>query len=242
MNAQMYENTAPARNDDSLVLRHADLVKRIAYHVAGRLPSHVEVDDLIQSGMIGLLEAAQHFSSGRGASFETYAGIRIRGAMFDALRKLDWAPRSVHRRTREVAAAIQVVESRTGREATDADVADRLGVPLSEYHEIVRDGLDCHLLRLDDTDEDENGTTLDRIQSSEPNPEREILDEARRQAVIRAIGFLPEREKTVLSLYYEQELSLKEVGAVLGVSESRICQLHSRALLKLRGILAEWRP
>jgi RNA polymerase sigma factor for flagellar operon FliA len=191
--------------------------------------------------MIGLLEAAQNFSANRGASFETYAGIRIRGAMFDALRKLDWAPRSVHRRSREVAAAVHAVESRTGREATDADVAARLGVSVGEYHEIVRDGLDCHLLRLDESDDDETGSTLDRIPSDTLDPQSEILGDAQREAVIRAIGFLPERERMVLSLYYEQELSLKEVGAVLGVSESRICQLHGRALLRLRGILAEWR-
>ena len=241
MNAQLYATTATPHNSDSLVLQHADLVKRIAYHVAGRLPSHVEVDDLIQSGMIGLLEAARNFTNNRGASFETYAGIRIRGAMFDALRKLDWAPRSVHRKTREVAAAIHAVEARTGREATDADIADRLGVPLEEYHGIVRDAVDCHMLRLDDADDDEDGSTLDRIPTEEPDPQTEFLDESRRDAVIRAIGFLPERERMVLSLYYEQELSLKEVGAVLRVSESRICQLHSRALLRLRGLLVEWR-
>ncbi len=242
MNAQVYESTLPARDFDSLVLKHADLVKRIAYHIVGRLPSHVEVDDLIQSGMIGLLEAAQNFASNRGARFETYAGIRIRGAMLDALRKLDWAPRSVHRRSREVAAAIQAVEARTGREAADTDIAAQLGVTLDEYHEIVRDGLDCHLLRLDDTDDDDNGTTLDRIRSDDPDPQSELFNEARQEAVVRAISFLPERERTVLSLYYEQEMSLKEVGAVLGVSESRVCQLQSRALLRLRGILAEWRP
>ena len=241
MSAQIYEALSPAINCEALVLKHADLVKRIAYHIAGRLPSHVELDDLVQSGMIGLLEAAQNFSANRGASFETYAGIRIRGAMFDALRKLDWAPRSVHRRSREVAAAVHAVESRTGREATDADVAARLGVSLGEYHEIVRDGLDCHLLRLDESDDDETGSTLDRIPSDTLDPQSEILGDAQREAVIRAIGFLPERERMVLSLYYEQELSLKEVGAVLGVSESRICQLHGRALLRLRGILAEWR-
>jgi RNA polymerase sigma factor for flagellar operon FliA len=241
VSAQLYESHAPGRNGEALVLAHADLVKRIAYHVVGRLPSHVEVDDLIQSGMIGLLEAAQSFTRNRGASFETYAGIRIRGAMFDALRKLDWAPRSVHRKAREVAAAIHSVEACTGREASDAEIADRLGVPLEEYHEIVQDALGCHLLRLDESDDDQDGTTLDRIPSGGPDPQREVLDDAQREAVIGAIKRLPERERLVLSLYYEQELNLKEVGAALQVTESRACQLHGRAMLRLRRLLSDWR-
>lgn len=240
MNAQAYEATAAVTGSEALIERHAELVKRIAYHVAGRLPSHVEIGDLIQSGMIGLLEAAQNFTAGRGASFETYAGIRIRGAMLDELRKLDWAPRSVHRKARAVAAALQSVEARTGREASDADVASELGVPVEEYHEIVRDSLGAQVLRLDDGDE-EDGSTLDRIPGDGPDPLSETFDDARREAVSRCIGRLPERERLVLSLYYEQEMNLKEIGAVLQVTESRACQLHGRAMLRLRKLLAEWR-
>jgi len=238
--AQVYASAAPQPNFDSLVRQHADLVKRIAYHLAGRLPPQVEVDDLVQSGMIGLLEAAQNFMPGRGASFETYAGIRIRGAMLDALRKLDWAPRSVHRKARAAAAAMREVEARTGREASDADVAAELGVPLEQYHVILQDALGCQLLRLNDSDDGED-STLDRLPHEGPDPQGEALDEARRQAVTTAIKALPERERLVLSLYYEQELNLKEIGAVLKVTESRACQLHGQALVRLKSHLAEWR-
>ncbi|MFM7706828.1 MAG: sigma-70 family RNA polymerase sigma factor, partial [Gammaproteobacteria bacterium] len=145
------EPLAHARREaDRLVQRHAELVKRIAYHLCARLPPSVEVDDLIQAGMLGLLEAAAHFCDGKGATFETYAGIRIRGAMIDALRKLDWAPRSVHRRSREVAQAIRDIERDTGGEARAVDIAGRLGIDLAEYHRIVQDSVACQLASLED--------------------------------------------------------------------------------------------
>jgi RNA polymerase sigma factor for flagellar operon FliA len=238
--ARAYESAVPAREMDELVRRHADLVKRIAYHLAGRLPPQVEVEDLIQSGMMGLLEAAQHYTTGRGASFETYAGIRIRGAMLDALRKLDWAPRSVHRKARAAAAALREVEARRGGEASDGDVAAAMGVPLEEYHRIVQDALGCQLLRLNEGKEGED-SALDRLADDSENPLGELLDDTLRQAVIDAIEKLPKREQLVLSLYYEQELNLKEIGAVLKVTESRVCQVHGQALLRLKTALFEWR-
>ena len=238
--ARAYADTAPAANLDALVRRHADLVKRIAYHLAGRLPPQVEVEDLMQAGMIGLLEAAQHYASGRGASFETYAGIRIRGAMLDALRKLDWAPRSVHRKARAAAAALREVETRAGGEATDVDIAKAMGVSLAEYHRVLQDALGCQLLRLNDTEEGED-STLDRLPDNGPDPLAEALDDSLKHAVVAAIHELPERERLVLSLYYEQELNLKEIGAVLKVTESRVCQLHGQALVRLQARLGEWR-
>jgi RNA polymerase sigma factor for flagellar operon FliA len=237
--AQAYAANAPAIDMNALVRTHAELVKRIAYHLAGRLPPQVEVQDLIQAGMIGLIESAQHYAVGRGASFETYVGIRIRGAMLDALRKLDWAPRSVHRKARAAADAMRQVEARTGREADDAEVARQMAVPLDEYHRIVRDALGCQMLRLNDSEDGEE-STLDRIADGGMDPQAETLEDSRRQAVITAIDGLPEREKLVLSLYYEQELNLKEIGAVMQVTESRACQLHGQALVRLRSRLAEW--
>ncbi len=234
-----YTETQPAPDLDTLVRKHADLVKRIAYHLAGRLPPQVEIADLIQAGMMGLLEAAQNYASGRGASFETYAGIRIRGAMLDALRKLDWAPRSVHRKARAAALALREVEARLGAEANDSDVAAQMGVPLAEYQQILRDALGCQLLRLNDGEDGED-SSLDRLPDDAPDPEGVALEVSRRRALAGAIGELPERERLVLSLYYEQELNLKEIGAVLKVSESRVCQLHGQALLRLKAILAEW--
>ena len=152
-----YASAQPAPDMDALVRKHADLVKRIAYHLAGRLPPQVEVEDLMQAGMMGLLEAAQNYATGRGASFETYAGIRIRGAMLDALRKLDWAPRSVHRKARAAALALREVEARLGGEATEADVAAQHGCRRwSEYQHILQDALGCQLLRLNEAEDGED--------------------------------------------------------------------------------------
>ena len=238
--AREYAANARPADMDVLVRNHAELVKRIAYHLAGRLPPQVEVEDLIQAGMIGLIEAAQNYYSDRGASFETFAGIRIRGAMLDALRKLDWAPRSVHRKARAAATALREVEIHSGREATDSDVAAKMGVPIEEYHRIVTDAVGCHMLRLNDAQEGEE-SMLDRVADDALDPGAATLDDARRQAVIDAIDKLPPREKLILSLYYEQEMNLKEIGAVMKVTESRVCQLHGQALVRLRARLADWR-
>jgi RNA polymerase sigma factor for flagellar operon FliA len=230
-----YSQKASARETEALVMRHAELVKRIAYHLAGRLPASVEVDDLIQAGMLGLLEASANYSEGRGASFETYAGIRIRGAMLDGLRKLDWAPRSVHRKARAVAKAIREIESEIGREARDVEVADRMGMKLSDYHRIVEDSAGCQISSL--TTEEGEMTLTD----SSADPFRDVVDEDFRAALTEAIAGLPERERLVMSLYYDDELNLKEIGAALRVSESRICQIHGQALVRLQARLAGWR-
>jgi RNA polymerase sigma factor for flagellar operon FliA len=230
-----YSQRPSARETEALVMRHAELVKRIAYHLAGRLPASVEVDDLIQAGMLGLLEAAANYSEGRGASFETYAGIRIRGAMLDGLRKLDWAPRSVHRKARAVAKAIREIESEIGREARDVEVAERMGMKLSDYHRIVEDSAGCQISSL--TTEEGEMTLTD----SSADPFRDVVDEDFRAALTEAIAGLPERERLVMSLYYDDELNLKEIGAALRVSESRICQIHGQALVRLQARLAGWR-
>jgi RNA polymerase sigma factor for flagellar operon FliA len=224
-----------ASASDALVTRHAELVKRIAYHLAGRLPPSVDVADLIQAGMLGLLEAASNYAANRGASFETYAGIRIRGAMIDALRKLDWAPRSVHRKARAVAAAMREVEKETGRDAKDGEIASKMGVGLEEYHSIVQDAATCRLASLDDA------TATATAPDDSADPFREVADEGFRASLAKAIDALPEREKLVMSLYYTDGLNLKEIGAVLKVTESRVCQLHGQALVRLKARLVEWR-
>jgi RNA polymerase sigma factor for flagellar operon FliA len=238
--AEAYGSTAPAAvNMDAIVRQHGELVKRIAYYLAGRLPPQVEVDDLIQAGMIGLIEAAQNYTAGRGASFETYAGFRIRGAMLDALRRLDWAPRSVHRKARAAAAALRAVEAEKGAAASESEVAAHMGVGLDDYHKILRDALGCQVLHLSEGDEDSE-QPLDRIADDGPDPEGSLFDEHLRQSIVAAIERLPERERLVLSLYYGDELNLKEIGAVMKVTESRVCQLHGQALVRLRARLAEW--
>lgn len=231
-----YQSMASGNSADALVARHAELVKRIAYHLAGRLPPSVEVNDLIQAGMVGLLEASANFASDRGASFETYAGIRIRGAMIDALRKQDWAPRSVHRRAREAASAIREIEGRAGREARDTEIAEAMGVSIEDYHRVLQDSLACQLTSMDDSND------AVEIADREADPQREAESGALRLAMAEAIAGLPERERLVMSLYYDDELNLKEVGAVLGISESRVCQLHGQALARLRARLRNWNP
>ena len=233
--------TAHGKSDKNHLLQeHAPLVKRLAHQMKAKLPHSVEVDDLVQAGMIGLLEASRKYDAGKGASFETYAGIRIRGAMLDEVRKGDWAPRSVHRNTRMVTDAIRAVEARTGRDAKDSEVAAELKLSLDEYYGILGDTMGSRLFSFDDLMEGgEHG--LEESGSHELEPGRGLEDERFRKALADAIANLPERERLVLSLYYDEELNLKEIGEVLGVSESRVCQLHSQCAARLRARLAEWR-
>lgn len=223
------------------VEQYAYLVKRIAQHLMAKMPASVQLDDLIQAGMIGLLEAAQKFDGAKGASFETYAGIRIRGAMVDEMRRGDWVPRSVHRNARRINEAIGQIEARTGRDATDTEVAQALGVSLEDYHTMAQDATAGRLFSLDETTEDDE-INLSEVDVSESlrGPAETIHNQALRSALAAAIDKLPEREKLVLSLYYSDELNLKEIGQVMGVSESRVSQLHSQAALRLKRKLAGW--
>jgi RNA polymerase sigma factor for flagellar operon FliA len=227
------------REGDLLVSRYIDLVRRIAYHLLGRLPATVQVEDLIQAGVIGLLEAGRHFDDSHGASFETYAGIRIRGAMLDEVRRQDWAPRSSHRTGRQITAAMRAVERRTGREASAVDVARELGVDSDTYHSMVQRVAESRVFSLDQMHE-ETGGYDDALEGSSADPARECMREMFAAKAVVAIESLPEREQLVLSLYYDDELNLKEIGEVLGVTESRVCQIHGQALARLRARLGEW--
>lgn len=230
-----YSNVATNtyESQDDLISKKVDLVKRIAHHLAARLPSSVEIDDLLQAGMMGLLEAAGNFDPSKGASFDTYAGIRIRGAMLDEVRKLDWAPRSVYRKYRQVSDMIHSIEAEQGRRAEGHEVAAGLGISLDEYHAILRDTAGCRLFSLEET-MDDPASGRQHPRSEAESPDHAFQQNEFRQELAAAIRQLPEREGLVLSLYYERELNLKEIGAVLGVSESRVCQIHGQALIRLR--------
>lgn len=238
----MYNKAQAQDSQHQLIERYAPLVKRIAYHLLARLPASVQVDDLMQAGMIGLLEASKKYDGTKGASFETYAGIRIRGAMLDEVRKGDWAPRSVHRNTRMVSDAIRAIEARTGRDAKDQEVAAELQLSLEDYYGILGDTLGSRLFSFDDLIQDgEQGGLHEDVSSSHGGPLHGLEDERFQSALADAIAHLPERERLVLSLYYDEELNLKEIGEVLGVSESRVSQLHSQCAARLRARLGEWR-
>jgi RNA polymerase sigma factor for flagellar operon FliA len=217
-----------------------DLVRRIAHHLIGRLPASVQIDDLIQAGAMGLLEAARQYDASHGASFETYAGIRIRGAMLDEVRRHDWSPRSSHRTMREISAAIHAVEKRTARRAEGREIAAQMGVGLDEYHALLRKSTETRVFNLEDLfgpDVDAGDT----LPGDARGPAGEYEDVRLNAAIVEAIGDLPERERTVLALYYDEELNLREIGEVLGVTESRVCQIHSQALVRLRAKLTEWK-
>ncbi|GAA4090521.1 RNA polymerase sigma factor FliA [Zhongshania borealis] len=225
---------------EELVSRHAPLVKRIAYHLVSRLPASVEVDDLIQAGMIGLLEAGSNYQADKGASFETYASIRIRGAMIDQMRQSGWAPRSVTRQLREVSEAVRRTESRLGREAGSADIAAEMGVSLSEYHELLRDTSSVRLFSLEQLGDGEQEPADIGGGDDRYAPLENVLEDDFQHALASHINSLPEREKLVMALYYDSGLNLKEVGEVMEVSESRVCQIHSQAIVRLKSRLTDW--
>jgi len=224
---------------NQLVVKHAALVKRIAYHLMARLPSSVVVDDLIQAGMVGLLEASRNYQPDLGASFETYSGIRIRGAMLDELRRNDWAPKSVHRKTREMAKVVRDIEARTGRDARDDEVAKEMGITTEEYYKILQDSSNTRIYGLEELGVDEDAIELG-LTDRKNGPFEEMTHERFKGKLSEAVAGLPEREKMVVTLYYDSELNLREIGSVLGVSESRISQLLSQAMIRLRARMKEW--
>jgi len=239
--AQASYDNGRARHRDGWVRDYAPLVKRIAHHMMARLPASVELDDIIQAGMMGLLDAIGRFEENRGARFDTYAAQRIRGAILDELREHDWLPRGARRDMRRIEKAIRALEQRHGRAPTEPEVARELAMPLDQYQEMLQNARGCQIFHFEDLLDTDDGQFLERqtIEQPEPGPLEHLLNEDLREQLSAAIEKLPEREKLVMSMYYERELNLREIGAVLGVSESRVCQLHTQAIARLRSQIRE---
>lgn len=218
----------------------APLVKRIAYQLASKLPASVQVDDLIQAGMMGLLDAMNNYDASHGAQFETYASQRIRGAMLDELREIDWVPRSVRKNARDIERAITALQQQLGHPPMEHEIAAALDVNLAEYQSMLADARGHQLLYYEDFHNDDGDPVELNMSDNRPNPFELLQDNGMRQALIAAIDILPEREKMMMAMYYQEDLNLKEIGAIMGVSESRVCQIHTQAVMRLRGKLTAW--
>jgi len=235
-------NVKGKSSKNGLLEQHALLVKKLAHQLKAKLPASVEVDDLIQAGMMGLLDAVNRYEETHGAQFETYAVQRIRGAMLDELRSSDWLPRSIRQNSRKIEEAIHVLLQQLGRQPQEAEVAAHLKLSLVDYQNLLSDCGGHQLIYYEDF-HDADGSQehfLDRYRTGESeDPLQNLISGGFREAVVDAIRALPEREKILMGLYYEQEMNLKEIGAVMGVSESRVCQLHSQAIARMRSTLRE---
>lgn len=233
--------TAHGKIDQTqLIEQYLPLVRRQALALRVRLPASIDLDDLIQAGTVGLLEALQRYKTGQGATFATFANQRIRGAMLDELRSRDWLPRSVRRGARAMDEAIRQLEQRYGRPPDETEIAQALEISLDEYRRLLTDTNNGQLLPFEELIE-EGGEGRLPTGDSQATPYAQLLDQEQRGRLVAAIEALPEREKLLMALYYQEELNLKEIGAVLGVTESRVCQLHSQAVSRLRIRLAETR-
>jgi RNA polymerase sigma factor for flagellar operon FliA len=234
--------TAKGHHDANVLLKqYSPLVRRLAHQMIAKLPANVELDDLIQVGMIGLNDALSRFDVNQGVQFETFATQRIRGAMLDELRGGDWMSRGDRRHQRSIEAAVRSLEQRLGRAPAESEIADEMGLSLTDYQELLGKVRGTQLIYLEDMSGDEGDDFLDRHVGDEAaNPLAMLQDQRMRQALVDAIKRLPEREQYVMSMYYEHDLNLKEIAAVLGVTESRVCQLHSQSIARLRSRLHQW--
>lgn len=232
------------RDNPDYATQYAPLVRRIAHQMIARLPANVELDDMIQAGMMGLMDAVGRFEESQGTQFEVYAASRIRGAMLDELRANDWLPRSARKSQRDIENAIHRLENRLKRAPAEAEIAKELGLPVAEYQEMLNDARGAQLIYFEDMghahDEYEEGYLERHVADEGSDPSGILRDKRFRSALVVAIEDLPEREKQLMSMYYEQDLNLREIGAVMGVTESRVCQLHSQAVARLRARLKSW--
>ncbi|MGN1055785.1 MAG: RNA polymerase sigma factor FliA [Comamonas sp.] len=221
---------------DALIRQHAPLVRRIAQHMIAKLPPNVELDDLIQVGMIGLADALSRYETSQGVQFETFASQRIRGAMLDELRENDWMSRSSRKGQKDIESAIRRLEQTLGRAPKESEIAEFMEMSLDDYQSLLSKVRGTQLIYLEDiSGDDDSDSFLDRhVADADADPFALLRDERMRAALVEAIENLPEREKYVMGMYYEHDMNLKEIAAVLEVTESRVCQLHSQAIARLR--------
>jgi RNA polymerase sigma factor FliA len=229
----------PAAEREQLILDHLTQIKYIAQRISTKLPSHVELNDLVSAGVLGLLDAIEKFDPSRGVKFKTYAELRIKGAILDSLRNLDWAPRSLRKKSKDLEKVYRELEQRLGRPASDKEVCDEMGITLDEFYDLVDQikGLTLGSFQeMGSQDEDKNSEPLIRYVPDAPQMDPFFLFNKSevRNILSWAIDALPKKERLVVSLYYYDELTMKEIGKVLGVNESRVSQLHTKAMLRLR--------
>jgi RNA polymerase sigma factor FliA len=246
MDRDMYTAQGKIEKPDTLA-QYAPLVRRLALQLIAKLPGSVELDDLIQAGMLGLIDAANRYQENQGAQFETYASQRIRGAMLDDLRANDWLPRSVRQSSRKLASTVQALEQRLGRPPAEREIAEEMQLPLEEYQQLLHEVHGTQLVHYEDFEGDSGENAFLDVHAihehgKQDDPLEMLLESGFRHQLIDAIEALPEREKFLLNLYYEEELNLREIGAVLDVSQSRVCQLHSQAVSRLRARLKDMMP
>jgi RNA polymerase sigma factor for flagellar operon FliA len=235
--------TAKGRLDPgSLLKQYSPLVRRLAHQLIAKLPANVEIDDLIQVGMIGLNDALCRFDPAQGVQFETFATQRIRGAMLDELRGSDWMSRGDRKHQRMIETAVHKLEQKLGRAPSESEIAAEMGMKLTEYQELLGKVRGTQLVYLEDMSGDDGDEDfLDRhMVDADANPLGRLSDRKMREALVAAIENLPQREQYVMSMYYEHDMNLKEIAAVLGVTESRVCQLHSQSIARLRTRMREW--
>ena len=240
--AFVYNARGTVERQDNYARQYAPLVRRIAHQMIAKLPANVELDDMIQAGMIGLMDAVNRFEESQGTQFEVYAASRIRGSMLDELRAGDWLPRSARKSQRDIENAIHRLEQRLQRAPQEGEIAQELQMSVPDYQELLGDARGAQLVYFDDLGGGADGDDyLERHVAQAGGEPLEILRDKRfRTALVAAIEELPEREKLLMSMYYEQDLNLREIGAVMGVTESRVCQLHSQAVSRLRAKLKSW--
>lgn len=214
-----------------IVENHLPMVKKVAAHFAAKLPSHIELDDLVQVGLIGLLKAIDNYNPDSGAAFTTYATIRIRGEMMDELRSRDWLPRGVQKTLGALSAAIHTVEQRLGRSASDQEVASELGVSMREYQAMLSEAAFARATAIEDAE----------LVPGDTEPDKEVAEKLKLKAIAHAVTQLPEKEQLMMSLYYTDQLNLKEIGLILDVSESRVSQIHGQAVARLQSMLTHWK-